>query len=308
MSHQRRNTSTFTPGSDLRAVRVALVVLLLAPSAGAGCPQVLEQYTISTAHRLPASATLPEVIAAVNENAANIQTLYGEEVKIKPAFLPTVSAKLAYEAPRRLRLVAETALTGTEFDLGSNDQLFWFWVRRSEPPALFYCRHDQFAHSAARRVLPIEPQWVLEALGLATIDPAATHVGPYGYEDGKLAVDTPLPRPDGTWTKTTVIDPEGGFVVEQQLRDPTGTLFARSVASGQRRDPLNAVSLPERIELEWPAARFSLSIELNELEVNYAQRRPQQLYALPVALSSQHIDLAAPPPRGASLAPPSAPQ
>ena len=34
-----------------------------------------------------------------------------------------------------------TALTGPEVDLGSNDELFWFWVRRNEPPAVYFARH-----------------------------------------------------------------------------------------------------------------------------------------------------------------------
>ena len=70
-----------------------------------------------------------------------------------------------------------TGLTGPELDLGSNDEVFWFWVRREQPPALYYCRHDQFAASPARQTLPIQPEWLIEAMGIAPFDPGAADRG-----------------------------------------------------------------------------------------------------------------------------------
>ena len=50
---------------------------------------------------------------------------------------PRLRASVAFQRPRRFRLRADTGLTGTELDLGSNDDLFWFWVRREQPPAMY---------------------------------------------------------------------------------------------------------------------------------------------------------------------------
>ena len=51
-------------------------------------------------------------------------------------------------------------------------------MRRNQPPAVYYCRHDQFAASQARQMVPFEPAWLIEALGVAEIDPGLPHQGP----------------------------------------------------------------------------------------------------------------------------------
>ncbi len=230
----------------------------------------------------------------VNQNAAHVQSLYASDVKIKGSRLPTVSAKLAYAARRRFRLMAETALTGVEVDLGSNDELFWFWAKRSDPPALFFCRHDRYQTSAASQLVPIDPQWVIDSMGLATLDLRMRHNGPLAMGDGRFSVETLLPRPDGTWTRTMIIDTELGTVVEQHLRDPLGRLVTSSIASEHRRDVLNEVTLPGHIELSWPVANFTLAIDVKDWEINYPDQRPAELWQMPQSISDQVIDLADP--------------
>ena len=81
--------------------------------------------------------------------------------------------------------------------MGSNDELFWFWVRRAQPPATYYCRHDQFAASPARQDFPIDPYWLIEAFGIAELDPALPHQGPFRLPGGQLEVRTIREIPKG---------------------------------------------------------------------------------------------------------------
>src|SRR5207248_594607 len=118
------------------------------------------------------------------------------------------------------------AVTGPEIDLGSNDELFWLWVRRNNPPTLYYCRHAQFATSAAKQLMPVDPDWLLDALGLASFDPALQHSAPQRNANGRIEIRTLLPGPAGTMTKTTVIDEARAWVLEQHLHDERGTLVA----------------------------------------------------------------------------------
>jgi len=273
-----------------RCVTCLFAVLCL--TVGTGCPRVIEQYTVSSIPPLPESPSLADIALVVNQNAAHVQSLYASDVKIKGSRLPTVSAKLAYIASRRFRLVAETALTGVEVDLGSNDELFWFWAKRGDPPALFFCRHDRYQTSAASQLMPIDPQWVIDSMGLATLDLRMRHNGPQALGDGRFSVETLLPRPSGTWTRTIIVDPKLGTVVEQHLRDPLGRLVTSAVMSEHRRDVLNEVTLPGRIELSWPVADFTLAIDVNDWEINYPQERPAELWKMPRSVTDQVIDLA----------------
>jgi len=299
--HQNFDEAWFTPpqGSDddprgmFPVHRLWLcVIAVLCPIVGTGCPRVIEQYTVSSVPQLPESPSLADIAMVVNQNAAHVQSLYASEVKIKGSRLPTVSAKLAYVARRRFRLVAETALSGVEVDLGSNDELFWFWAKRGDPPALFFCRHDRYQTSAASQLMPIDPQWVIDSMGLTTLDLRMQHNGPVALGDGRFSIETLLRRPSGTWTRTIIVDSKLGAVVEQHLRDPLGRLVTSSVTSEHHRDVLNEVTLPGRIELSWPDADFTLAIDVSDWEVNYPVERPAELWRMPREITDQVIDLA----------------
>ncbi len=118
---------------------------------------------------LPPGAGLEQVIAAVNRNNSQIRELYSDSATLSGPGYPTLRAHIAYQRPRNFRLKADGF--GPEVDLGSNDQFFWFWVKRSQPPALYFCRHDQFPTSRARQMIPIDPDWLIDALGTLEIDP-----------------------------------------------------------------------------------------------------------------------------------------
>lgn len=280
--------------SQCLARRGLSLVALCCLVFGTGCPSVIEQYTVSSIPELSESPSLAEVADLINQNAMHVRSLYTSEVKIKATRLPTVSAKLAYAAPRRFRLIAETALTGAEVDLGSNDELFWFWARRNDPPTMFFCRHDQYQTSAASQMMPIDPQWVIDSMGLTTLDLQQRHNGPHALGNGRYAVETLLHKPSGIWKRTIVVDSKLGAVVEQHLRDPFDRLVTSAIASQHDHDPLNEVTLPGHILLSWPAADFTLEITVNEWEINYPGQRPAELWQMPQSVTDRVINLADP--------------
>src|SRR5262249_39505506 len=73
--------------------------------------------------------------------------------------------------PANFRLQAD-ALGSSEVDVGSNSQEFWFWIKRSPQPYVYYCAYTDFEKVAARGRLPFpfQPEWVVEALGMAEYD------------------------------------------------------------------------------------------------------------------------------------------
>ena len=129
--------------------RMLLVVAVgLFALSGANCPHFV-QYTSPLPRVLPPSATVEQVIQAVNQNNGQIQSYSTTTATISGPGWPTLRASIAFQRPRLFRLRAETGLTGPEVDLGSNEQIFWFWVRRNQPPGVYFCRHEQFATSRA---------------------------------------------------------------------------------------------------------------------------------------------------------------
>ena len=136
--------------------------LLTFVASGASCPWMLRQPGSPIPQVLQQAATLDQIVAAVNDNTSRVRSGVASKAYLTVPGAMRLSADLAFEMPRRFRLQAGTPMTGPELDVGSNDELFWLWVRRAQPPAMFYCRHDQFAASNARRIMPVEPEWLLQ--------------------------------------------------------------------------------------------------------------------------------------------------
>ena len=185
---------------------------------------------------LPPSPTIEQVIQAVNQNNSRIQTFTTNQAALSVPGWPTLPASVVFERPGRLRIRGDTGLTGPEIDLGSNDELFWFWVRRNQPPAIFFCRHDQFATCPARQMIPIEPKWLIEALGVAELDPRLPYQGPPQLiGPDRLEIRAVRETPNGPTTKITRIDAVPGVYPRarrlRRPRPPAGQRDCRGLSS-----------------------------------------------------------------------------
>ncbi len=258
---------------------------------GASCPQTLRQYTAPLPRVLPPSPTIEQVVEVVNRNCSQIQSFSTNQASISGSGFPSLWASVAFERQARLRIRAGTGLTGTEFDLGSNDDLFWFWFRRDQPPTLYFCRHDQFASCAARQTLPFEPSWLIEAIGVSGFDPALAHQLTVLPND-RLRVDTIRNTPDGPVKKVTILDGSQGWILEQHVFDPQHKLLGSSYASQHRRDPLSGLVMPKVVTINCPSAQFSMRIDLGNVEINRLSGDPGTLWTMPSYPGVTVVDLA----------------
>lgn len=291
-----------------RSIHLLALVVLLTVASGAHCPQ-----TLWYQQRPPAPVvfrnepTLADVVAVVNANRSLAMSLYANRVTISGGGVPAMNATMAIGSPRQVRLRAGTALTGQELDLGSNDQEFWIWIKRSQPPSLMVGRHDALAASPLGRTFPIRPEWLVEAIGLVYLDPQAPHIGPIRRPDGKLEIHTPVTNPAGQTTKVLVLDGRSGLIYEQHLLDERGQRMASAQNTRHFRDPLTGIILPRETTLTWTAMAMSLKVELNDVQVNPLQISADQ-WTKPQYPGYPEVDVAtlpafgAPPP-GTTTAP-----
>jgi hypothetical protein len=285
--------------------RTALVLFAMATLVSASGSQCHRRnpaaYTTYGPRVLTATPTGAEIIQVVNANSAKIRSLFTTDATLTVPGAPSLRANLAVERDKKLRLRAETALTGSELDLGSNDELFWFWIRRNPPPTIYFCRHAQFATSAAKQMLPIDPAWLLDALGLVSFDPNLQHSPPERAANGRWQIRTLVPGPTGTMSKLTVIDDARGWVLEQHLYDERGTLVASALTNRQWLDPASGAVVPQEIEVIWPATQFRLKFDVAKWTVNSMPADPTQLFTMPTAPGWSVVDLGNP---GALTTPP----
>ena len=272
------------------------VLLLLFVASGASCPQMIRQVSAPGPRVLPENPTLEQVVAAVNQNSSHIHSLSMNQASVSVAGYPSLKATLVAQRVRRFRLLAESFL-GAEVDIGSNDELFWIWIKRNQPPAVFHCRHDQFATSSARQIMPVEPEWLFEALGAVTFDPNERHEGPVPIGQGRLQIRSTRQSSFGELVKVTVIDASTAWVLEQHLYDPRETgkgPIASSFTRAHRRDALTNLTMPRQVEIQWPTAGFTMKIDVEQLSINEIPGDPSMLWAKPEKPGYTNIDLADP--------------
>ena len=258
-----------------------LVAVGLMGLSGASCPGMMSPFPPPTPPVLPRTASLEQVIEVVNRNNSLIHSYSTNRATLSSPGMPSLRANLAFQRPGRFRLRAEHRMTGPELDVGANDDHFWFWVKRNQPPAVYFCRHDQFASSQASQLLPVDPNLVIEAMGTAGLDPALPHQGPFFSPTGdRVEICTIRETAEGPMTHITVVDAVHGWIVEQRVFDAQGQMAARSIASRHRIDPVSNLVMPGQVDITCPAAQFSMKIELGPIQINRLSGDPTELCEL----------------------------
>lgn len=279
-----------------RGVALMLLVAVVS-SSGASCPRVLRGYQIGAMplpRALPAGATLEQVMATVHDNTVRVRSLMVPQAVLLVPGVPRLSARVACEPPRRFRLQAQTAITGPELDIGSNDDLFWLWLRQHKPPVIAFCAHDKYAQSNARRLLPIRADWMPELLGLVQFRSEDAHDGPFPVADGRIEIRSRIAAPDGDLFKSTLLDGTTGLVVEQHLFSAQGERLASVRTSRHRVDPASGAALPHLVEISWPASGVEFSLDVTSYAVNAPATDPTQLWQMPAYPGYEPVDLADP--------------
>jgi hypothetical protein len=287
-------------------MRYANAILMLLFVLLAGC-SFIDQITGKNAKKqapIPTQTpTAGELVSYVNRNAEQIQTLQVQnlDVEVKKGLLLQVGLNgwMVCEKPRNLRLQATIpAMGGPAADLGSNDREFWFWMAKADPPDLFYCSHADVGR--VQMPFPIQPDWVLEGMGLATITPNDNMRVSLNSRQGTIDLVEPSRSPQGqsvfkvtTFNARTVsgTDPQ---VLSRRLVDEKGREICAAYITQMQVDPRTGILIPKEVKFEYPSDRITMRLTLSTVTVN-GQVNPQQAqqwFTRPNMPNVRSIDLA----------------
>jgi hypothetical protein len=241
--------------------------------------------------------TFLELAQALNDSSSRVRLLYAENARISGPGMPTgLRAEITLERPRRFRLRGK--LLGPEIDLGSNDELLWFWANRDPQNAVYFARHAQRSQAGANAPFPIEPEWLVDAFGLVELAPHDQHDDPFPVGTDQVEVRSRLARPNGDLIRRLVIHIQYGWVLQQEIYNSSGQLLVRVAGSKHLYDSEAGVSLPHRIDIELPPAQLTFRIEVGQYSINQLLENPDRIWEMPPFEGERHIDLAAnaPPP------------
>ena len=239
---------------------------------------------------------IEQIIAAVNRTDA-IEKMQSTSTTIElvDTGYPRLSASLAVARPHGLSIKGGIGLLpGTGFDLGSNDQVFWMRYPEGVYKTLVYASHDEYESNLLSGPLPVNPKWLIEAMGLVHLDPQLVIETPIRRADGHWEIRTQIPTASGTFRRILVVDGNGGFVLQQAIYDPFGRLVASAQGADFRYYDQEDVVLPHSVNiriLSTSAPPLSMQIEIGGYVLNQLLGEEAALFQLPAEGNHQMIDL-----------------
>jgi hypothetical protein len=265
--------------------------------AGTGCQFLMRRdYAYQNFPRvLPESPTLDQVVAAVNQNSQQIYSFSTNKAELSVSGTPTLNANIAMTRPHNFRLQAGLPVMGPELDLGSNDQYFWFWVKRDKNKAVYYCEHDQFESSPLRQQMPISPKELIEAFGLVEFDPALPHHLSTNRADGHVEVRTVYQTTNGPMTRVVVVHGAYGWVLQEALYNSQEQLIMYAQAKKHRRDPLSGLVMPEVVVVNLPQNQMTMRVDLGDVMINTLDNPNPELWTIPEIQGTKMVNIGGPP-------------
>ena len=260
---------------------------LLALVASAGCraagftPPAIKPEPVAIQAVAP---EVREVVARWNANAKRLTSLEAHpSITVSSGvWHGVVKGDMELERPRSFRLeVTRPGGFVEEADLGSNEHEFWFWSKENNPDkAIYVSEYD--ANGASPLAVAMQPDWIVEAMGLREI-PEAEAAAMTSKVDGPNLVLTSR-RKDAKGSiilKETVVEAATGRVKEHRLvafdtkgrRVPLATATVFQVqqvrpAAAKGESPDAPITLPKKIRLVWHERKFQMDVQMDEVLVN----------------------------------------
>ncbi len=243
--------------------------------------------------------SLEELTAHLNK-AQRIERLSCMTLSISmPSESVKLSGNLTWHRPDDFRLQAYPGVTrimGDALDAGSNAESFWLLTKvPGEQHILYYASRSEFeTQPGPRRILPVSPSWIREALGVIEFDPSLQHEGPIQLPDNLVEIRTTIPTPRGNYKRYVWIEPTRATIQQVMLEDPDRVVVAQAHLSEHQQYPSVEISLPHRVDLKLMSSdgqpmAFTLkagSYTLNEIAGDESQR-----YMMPDSTGMTQVDL-----------------
>jgi hypothetical protein len=256
--------------------------------------------------------TSEELLSYLNTQSANLQAVQYPDVYIDvysgKQHFTLGDSSLVCAKPRNFLMVGGKGLIGEIVHVGSNDREFWMYSRLPEKNYVF-CSHDDFQQGIAQLPFPFDPDWALQALGMASYPPTAGFKVTTDQRTREHTLSYETTTPQGmAIVKQVVLAADQAFGQQPQIKrhlvsDRSGRTIAsaeiKSVATlqsgveAQTQKPVY-VQVPTDVQLEWPQQQMRLRLRLKNPKINvpYGPVEMRELFTKPQIDGVNPINLA----------------
>ena len=246
--------------------------------------------------------TSTELVQAVNANSAKINSLYCERASIGTnGFSGWAASGVYFDRPNKLRVRSAIPIGGQIMDCGCDGEQFWFWIKSDGPNYLYHCRLDQYQSSAANEVLPLDPTWFPEILGVVDIREEDILEEPVRQNDGSQKLIVKKTRADGVYRKHIFLESKTAAIKRQDVQAPDGSTVLSVVCKEHQYLEGPGIVLPRRIEIDCRTEpEIKIYLTLDNPVVNDTSKFAATIFQMPNDLNAKLVDLGATSPSNAA--------
>lgn len=201
-----------------------------------------------------------EIVNRINNKNKKINSILIKNMPIKAKngrMTFKLTGDLAHNKDKFFRFIVTSKITGKEMDIGSNNDIFWFWSKRISPPALYFSKHEDLWKTNLKT--PLNPAWMIESLNINLIDQnnisSISEDGVYLYlrEKRKTAAGDDC-------VFITVIHKKSETVWARKLIDLNGNGIVSTFYSGEN---IIIDWKDENASMEWDTTNKELNVNLS---------------------------------------------
>jgi hypothetical protein len=305
---RKRQMGDPTVRSNIRLLCLGLLIL-----ATTGCESTRWNFlkrdpANDVAAKPGATPTVVNLVGYLNENSRRVQSVRFDDLSVdvtqnagsfnSQTF--SLPGTLFAEKPRNFRLKA-SVLGKDEADIGSNAQEFWFWIARNPEPRQYFCTYRDLDEGRVQMMpLPIQPEWVMETLGLANYGPPDKYQLELDKDGKTLRLIEKARSPSGqpvrkviVMQRKEVVAPQPQVTAYLLLDDATGQEICSAHITSVK--VVNGVVLPNKLELRMPAQKMKMAMKIDRVTVNSALPgtafiRPQMSGIEPFNLATGRVE------------------
>ena len=243
--------------------------------------------------------TVETLVEYLNQQSSRVQNLRASvDIDAKgDAGQVGLSGRIAAQKPLQFRLMADV-LGKSMVDIGSNNDEFWYWISKDNPPYLYHCAYKDLATGKVNVPFPFQPDMVLAALGMAEYDPK----GKYELREQPRTwelIQATVSANGQKVTRITVFNkqdmslkPGQPQVLGHVIQDAAGKLVCRAVVEKVKEDRETNSKLPSVVKIEWPSMKMSMKLMLSDIETNKIDNATSARLFTRTALKYEPFDLA----------------
>jgi len=265
---------------DLRLLCLGLLLVVTT-----GCESTRWNWLKPAEKDAPSKATAPAnvvgLVKYLNDNANLVKSVRTAEVSIDASMGNQsfgLQGALFAEKPRNFRMKV-TSFGKDEVDIGSNANEFWFWAAKNPDPYQYFCAYNDLNEGKVRvqMPLPIQPEWVMEAMGMGVYGPAEKYT--LESENAQLLrLVEKTKSPQGQAVRKVIVmnrrevkAPTPQVTAYLLLDDATGQEICSAHITATKLVTINrgeGAIVPYRIELRMPKQNMRLQLKLDSMTVN----------------------------------------